>query len=344
MRGCLVGRCAALLVSCAGVFPGGISAGDKKSTGQDSPVRIETVRTIGREDFHESLRDRLSGGSDRQYPFRMAADSQGRILITEPFLSQIQVFDPRQGKRWKIHGDRSQRMVFPTYIAVDAEDNIYVSEPLLAEVHVFSPAGHFLRAIGGDHLYIPFGLAVDAANRKLYVADHYRSEIQVYTLEGQLLQVISGRGRGEGELWDPCDLVLHHGMIFVLDAGNARFQIFDMAGNSKAIWPFGNDRLPVAFALDAAEHLYYVDLESRGMRVSDADGNALAELDTQVRYGQPSRGGAALPSFMSVVENPDGSVLALRPAMKIDVVKVGPGATATTSEKPEAAATTDSVK
>jgi DNA-binding beta-propeller fold protein YncE len=310
------------------------AAGGQAAPGQGTPLRIETIRTIGREDFHESLKDRLSGGLNQHIPFRMAADSHGRILVTEPFLSLVQVFDTKQGKRWQIRGDKTQRMVFPTYIAVDGDDNIYVSEPLLSAVLVFSPDGHFLRAIGADHLYIPFGLAMDAANRKLYVADHYRSEIQVYTLEGQLLQVISARGRQPGELWDPTDLVLHHGMIFVLDTGNARFQIFDMAGNSVAIWPFGNDRWPMAFALDAAGHLYLVDMESRGMVISDQAGHSLAELDIQIRYGQPAWK-SGLPSFMSVIENPDGFVLALRPTLKVELVKAEAGGEAPATNKPE---------
>lgn len=335
MRRFPVRRYTALLLM-AGLFTSGTRAADgQAAAGQSTPIRIETIRTIWWEDLHEGLLDRLSGGLHRQIPFRMAADSQGRILVTEPYLSLVQVFDTKQGKRWQIRGDKTQRMVFPTYIAVDGDDNIYVSEPLLSAVLVFRPDGHFLRAIGADRLYIPFGLAVDAANRKLYVADHYRSEIQVYTLEGQLVNVISTRGRRPGELWDPTDLVLHHGMIFVLDTGNARFQIFDLAGNSKEIWPFGNDRWPVAFALDAAGHLFVVDMESRGMLVSDQAGHSLAELDIQIRYGQPTFKWS-LPSFMSVLENPDGSVLALRPTLEIEVVKAETGGEVSTS-KPEAA-------
>lgn len=337
MRRFPVRGCAALLLLCSSIGPSGMRAADgQAAAGQGTPLRIETIRTIGREDFHESLKDRLAGGLNQQIPFRMAVDSQGRILVTEPYLSLIQVFDTKQGKRLQIRGDKTQRMVFPTYIAVDGDDNIYVSEPLLAAVLVYAPDGHFLRAIGADRLYIPFGLAVDAANRTLYVADHYRSEIQVYTLEGELLEVISGRGRQPGELWDPTDIVLHHGMIFVLDTGNARFQIFDLAGNSKEIWPFARDRWPVAFALDAAGHLYLVDMESRGMVVSDQAGHSLAELDIQIRYGQPTLK-FGLPSFMSVIENPDGSVLALRPTMKIEVVKAETGGNVPDTNKPETA-------
>ncbi len=120
---------------------------------------------------------------------------------------------------------------------------------------VFNEAGHFVLAIGADHLLSPFGLAADAADHKLYVEDHYKSEIQVYSLEGQSLQVISSRGTEPGQVRQPCDLVLHHGMLFVLDTGNARFQLFDLDGNSNGVTPFGNDRWPIAFAPDPAGNL-----------------------------------------------------------------------------------------
>ena len=335
MRGVPVRAFNVSLLLLAGMLAGGWTAAQEQAaTEQNAPVQVKTLRTVVHEGFLESWMDRMSGGLNRQVPFRMATDSKGRVLVTEPFLAVIQVFDTKEGKRWQIRGDKTQRMVFPTYIAVDADDNIYVSEPLLATVLVFRPDGHFLRAIGGDHLLIPFGLALDQANRKLYVADHYRSEIQVYSLEGQLLQIISSRGTPQGMLREPCGLVLHHGMLFVLDTGNARFQIFDLEGNSKGVTPFGNDRWPVAFALDAAGNLYYVDLESLGMQVANPAGSAIAALDVKLRYGQPGSG-AAYPSFMSVVESPDGNVLALRPALTVEEVRVEPTETVGSKPSPE---------
>jgi sugar lactone lactonase YvrE len=335
MRGVPVRALNVSLLLLTGMLAGGLAAAQEQATAeQNAPAQIKTVRTVVHEGLLESWMDRMSGGLNRQVPFRMATDSKGRVLVTEPFLAVLQVFDTKEGKRWQIRGDKTQRMVFPTYIAVDADDNIYVSEPMLATVLVFRPDGHFLRAIGGDHLLTPFGLALDQANRKLYVADHYRSEIQVYSLDGQLLQIISSRGVAPGELREPSDLVLHHGMLFVLDTGNARFQMFDLEGNAKGVTPFGNDRWPVAFALDAAGNLYYVDLESLGMQVANPAGGPIAALDVKLRYGQPSTG-AAYPSFMSVVESPDGNVLALRPALRVEEVRVEPTEKAGSKPNPE---------
>jgi hypothetical protein len=87
-------------------------------------MQVKALRTIEVQSFQESLRDRLAGALGRQGPFRMATDSKGRILETEPFLSAVEIVDPNEGKSWRIRGDHTPRMVFPTYIAVDADDNI----------------------------------------------------------------------------------------------------------------------------------------------------------------------------------------------------------------------------
>lgn len=332
MSGFPVRRCSTVLLFLPLLFAGGRTAAQgQKAAGHGTPGHLKVVRTIALAEFQESQRDRLSGGLNQQLPFRMATDSQGRILVTDPSLSLVQVFDTKQRKRSQIHGDRNRAMVHPTYIAVDGDDNIYVSEPFLSAVLVFQPDGRFLRSIGGDRLLLPFGLAVNQADHKLYVADHHRSEIQVYTLEGHLLGVMGTRGNGPGELQNPCDLVFRHGMLFVLDSGNERFQIFDQEGNSKGILPFGANHRPVAFAFDAAEILYCIDLESRGVLAFDAAGHQVAAFDIQVAYGQPNARDTS-PSFLCLWEDPDGSVLALRPGLKLQALKLESGASVPTGD------------
>lgn len=314
----------ALMVLAGVVLCGAASAWGQTAGEQEAATpKLRAVRTIVPEDFQESQRDRLSGGLPENTPFRMVMDSMGRILVTDPSLGLVHVFDLEHGKRWQINGDRNQRMVYPTYIDVDEEDNIYISEPKLSAVLVFRPDGSYLRKIGEGRLFAPFGLAVDRQERKLYVVDHFRDEVQVYSLEGEFVQAVGRRGVEKGGLLHPTEVVLNHGAVFVLDMGNQRFEIFDLEGNAKDTWPFGRNRYPLTFAFDGAGNLYYVDMYSLGMLVVDPEGKRLAAMGVQVPYGQPSRGGAT-PSFVSVVETHDGSVLALRPPLTIDVIKLEP--------------------
>jgi DNA-binding beta-propeller fold protein YncE len=288
---------------------------------QSSSVEIDVVRTVDPNTLRESARDRLSGGLLQQVPFRMTTDSRGRILVTDPFLSLVQVLDIEGEIRWQLKGDRTQQTVFPTYIAVDGDDNIYVSEPKLAVVSVFFPDGRFLGSIGESHLILPFGLAVDKVNHRLYVADHQRDEIQVYSLEGKFLKAIASRGTAPGELIGPTDIALHGELLYVLDSGNARFQSFNLEGHSKAVFAFGNDRLPLAFSIDSSGNIFCVDQFSLGLVVLDSAGNPLSSFAIRRPYGQPGPANA-YPAYTSVAQRTDGAMLALRPDLAIDILRL----------------------
>jgi sugar lactone lactonase YvrE len=282
---------------------------------------LSSVRTYAPREFHCSLLDTLSGCLVQQFPYRMAADSQGRVLGTVPRLSVVYVFDTRQRKRWQIRGDPHHRLRTPAYIAVDADANIYVTDLQLSAVLVFQPNGRFKRTIGFGVFNVPSGIWVDQQNRKLYVADWWKSEILLFDLEGKLLRAFGTRGSGPGQLTGPLDIVVHGDTLVVLDSGNFRFELFDLEGNFRGLWPFGVNRTPISFAFDAVGNLYYVDLDSGGLVAMNPQGEVLARFDPQRSFGQwiprPS-----LPNFMCVATDGMGHILALRPTLKLEVVEL----------------------
>ncbi len=292
-----------------------------KAWGGDAPhdqvksSHLSSLRTYAPDEFQQSLLDRLSGGLAQGFPYRMAADSKGRILVTDPALSVVQVFDTRQGKRWQIKGDRRHRLHAPAYVAVDADDNIYLTEFGRSVVSVLQPNGHFLRTIGLGVTKMPIGIWVDKPSRRLYVADWMRASILAFDLEGKLLQVFGSWGRGPGQLNRPLDVVVHRDTLVVLDAGNSRFELFDLQGKFRGTWPFGRSRTPIAFAFDAGDHLYYVDVESGGLVAMDPQGEVLAGFG-QRPYGY----WAPWPNFRCVALDAEGKMLALRPTLEVEVL------------------------
>jgi len=297
------------------------SFGQSPVAATDAPLQIKRLRTIEPASLRISDRDRWTGGLPKKVLFRMAADSQGRILVTDPYSSLIQVLDIEGGNYLQLKGDRVQAMRFPTYIAVDADDDIYVSEPTLGAVLVFFPDGRFARMIGGDELTLPFGLAIDKSNGRLFVVDHERGAIEVYSLDGKFLTRIGSRGRSEGEMRHPTDIVFEGGTLYVLDAGNSRFEIFGADGEFKAVLPFGDNRAPLAIAVDKASRLYCVDGYSLGLLVLDTSGKQLATYGVRVPYGQPTPA-ERTPAYTSLAERADGTILGLRPTLEVDVLKL----------------------
>jgi len=302
-----------------------ITQSSKAWGGNDEPhdqvksPHLSSLRTYAPRAFQQSLLDRLSGGLAQGFPFRIAADSQGRILVTDPALSVVHVFDTRQGKRWQIKGDPRRRLSAPACIAVDADDNIYLTELGRSAVFVLQPNGHFLRTIGLGILRLPTGIWVDKENRRLYVADWIRDEILSFDLEGQLLQVFGSWGAGPGQLLYPLDIVVHGDTLVVLDAGNSRFELFDLQGKVRGIWPYGPNRTPIALSCDAAGNLYYADLESGGLVAMDPQGKVLAGFG-QRPFGQWIPRSSGRPNFMSLALDPRGKILALRPTFEVEVL------------------------
>jgi len=295
--------------------------------GNDAPhdqvqsSHFSSLRTYAPRAFQQSLLDRLSGGLAQGIPFRMAVDSQGRILVTDPALSVVHVFDTKQGKRWQIKGDRRHRLSAPAYIAVDVDDNIYLTELGRSVVFVLQPNGHFLRTIGGGILRLPTGIWVDKDNHRLYVADWIRDEIQEFDLEGRPLQVFGSFGAAPGQLLHPLDIVLHRNTLVVLDAGNRRFELFDLQGKVRGMWPYGPDRTPVGLACDAAGNLYYADLDSGGLIAMDSQGKVLAGFG-QRPFGLWIPRSSAERNFMSVALDPLGKIFALRRTLEVEVVEL----------------------
>jgi DNA-binding beta-propeller fold protein YncE len=265
--------------------------------------------------------DRLSGGLAQVNPYRMAVDSQGRILVTDPGRSVVHVFDTKQGRRWQIKGDRGHRLHMPANIAVDADDNIYVTEWRRPTVSVFDPSGRFLRTIGIGTLEVPTGIWVDKQNRRLYVSDWLRNEVLSFDLQGKPLKGFGSWGKGRGQLYRPLDVVVRGNTLIVLDAGNSRFELFDLAGNVRGIWPFGPDRTPITLAGDAAGNLYYVDLDSGGLVAMDPDGKVLAGFG-QRPFGQWVPRWSAEPNFTCVALDALGKILALRPTLEVEVFEL----------------------
>ncbi len=286
---------------------------------QSQSSHLVSVKTYSPRDFQQSRLDRLSGGLGQRSPYRMAADSQGRILVTDPSLSVVHVFDTRQGKRWQIGRDPHHRLRRPAYIAVDADDNIYVTDARLFAVLVFEPGGRFLRTIGSGILNVPTGIWVDKPSRTLYVADWWRGEVLVFDLKGKFLRVIGTQGKGPGQLKGPGDIVIHRGTLVVLDRMNSRFALFDLQGNFRGTWPFGANRKPIAFTFDGEGNLFYVDLDSGGLVAMDPQGRVLARLGQLRGFGQLRPAGV---TFRCVARDALGDILALRPTLEIETVKL----------------------
>jgi len=296
-------------------------ADDNTSQAPNPSSHIALIRTYVPRDFHQSLLDRLAGGLTERWPYRMVSDSKGRILVTDPALSVIQVFDVEHGLRSQIGADSLHHLNFPGCIAVDADDNIYVTDRGARAVLVFGRDGRFLRTIGAGAFLVPTGITVDKRTHTLYVADWLRGEVLVFDLKGNFLQVVGSAGFGAGQLYGPEDVVLHNGALVVLDRLNHRFDLFDLRGNFLGALFFAPDRTPISFAFDGDGNLFYVDSVSGALVATDPQGKILASASAlqsfDWRTGRPFT-----ISFRCLTTDVVGGILAVGPALDIETLKI----------------------
>ena len=170
-------------------------------------------------------------------PHQVTTDSMLRVIISDPDLRAVHVFDPNGKTSFSILGDQGRRLHLPAGVAVDAEDNIYIADSEAGMVLVYNQYGQFVRYIGnfhGENMYErPTGIAIDRKAGRLYLADTPRNLVFILDLQGNVLKRVGTdrHGRGSGEFVSPTQIAVSDRGILVLDAEGTRIQVLDFDGN-----------------------------------------------------------------------------------------------------------------
>jgi DNA-binding beta-propeller fold protein YncE len=214
----------------------------------------------GEPEFHNLIR-----------PYSIAADSRGRIIVTDPGAAGVHIFDFAQQKYKFIERREKSKdaMLSPQCVAVDAQDNIYVTDSDSGKIFVFNSDGKYDRAIGsikGGEGYFkrPTGIAVDSAAQRIYVTDTLRNKVFMMDMQGSILQTFGQSGVGEAEFNFPTELRLDGPNLIVVDAMNFRIQVLDRSGPFRyAIGKIGDSSgnmfRPKGIGVDSEGDIYVVD-------------------------------------------------------------------------------------
>jgi DNA-binding beta-propeller fold protein YncE len=239
---------------------------------------------------------------------------------------------------------------------LDAQGNLYVLDGTLKRVHVYDASGKFLRMMGDDIKWSrPSGLAVDAARKRLYVVETggvSSEEHRVRALDldsGKLLFDIGKRGDGPGEFNLPRDAVVGaDGLLYVVDSGNFRIQVFDAEG--KFVKTFGaigrqtgQFSRPKEIAADDQGNIYVADSAFGNFQIFTKEGALLLDVGSRGNSDGPAR--FMLPSGIAV--DSDGRIYMVdqffrkvevfRPAQVPATAAYGQQARAATAQRPASA-------
>lgn len=249
--------------------------------------------------FWKKVLDVVVGAPDYRRllrPYSIAADSRGRVIVTDPGAAGIHIFDFKEKKykflyRWDKDKDP---LLTPQCVAVDGQDNFYVTDSVAGKIFVFDSNAklrHVLGSIKGKEGYFkrPTGIAVDSNANRIYVTDTLRDKVFILDLEGNVLSSFGKRGTGSGEFNLPTEVHLQDASVAVVDAMNFRVEFFDRAGTYQSSIGTVGDGLgqvfrPKGVALDSEGNLYVVEAFANVVQVFNRESQFL------YYFGQPGSG------------------------------------------------------
>jgi DNA-binding beta-propeller fold protein YncE len=218
-------------------------------------------------------------------PYSIAVDSKGKVIVTDPGIPGVHVFDfPRQKYKF-ISREGKESFRGPQCVAVDADDNFYVTDSDAGKIFVFDSDNKFRRVIGslkaGEGFFKrPTGIAVDSLEKRIYVSDTLRHQVFVLDLDGNVLQKIGSNGNGNGEFNFPTELKLSDKELAVVDAMNFRVQVLSRSGEFHySIGSVGDQNgsmfRPKGIGFDSEQSLYVVDSLWSVVQAFNHDGQLL---------------------------------------------------------------------
>jgi DNA-binding beta-propeller fold protein YncE len=246
-------------------LPGGRKLLYERSFSSEAEVKLKRG-------FWTKVLDLVAGAPEHHNlvrPYSVVADSRGRVIVTDPGIPAIHVFDFERQKYKFIHRAGKQEILSPQCVALDAEDNFYVTDSDAGKIFVFDANGNFRRTIGalkgGEGMFKrPTGIAIDPAAQRIYVSDTWRQQIFVLGMDGSVMQKIGKGGVGPGEFNFPTELRFDSGELIVVDAMNFRVQRLHSSGEASIIAGAAGDGTsdmfrPKGIGLDSEHNLYVVD-------------------------------------------------------------------------------------
>ncbi len=219
-----------------------------------------------------------------QRPQSGTVDARGRVLVTDVSRAAVFVFDEAAGKLdlWERAGS-AQRFVAPIGVANGRAGEVLVSDAELRIVVRLDAEGRPLGSIGAGVLKRPTGIARDASQGRIFVADTHDHDVKVFDDDGRLIERWGRRGDQAGDLNFPTHLTWAHDTLYVADAINARVQAFDSRGQPvrqigrRGLY-VGNLVRPKGVAADDEGNLYVVESMHDTLLVFDNEARLLLSI------------------------------------------------------------------
>jgi DNA-binding beta-propeller fold protein YncE len=249
-----------------------------------------------------SWMDRLAGEQSqdekfnpRTFPFQLigpygiAFDSKGLVYVADQRVGAVFIFNTETHDTQLIRNGYEAHFGWINGLAIDDDDRLFVSDGKMKRVIIFNPK-HEVEGQISEGLVDPVGLAIDTANRFLYVVDTQQDQVIVYDADSlKLLRRIGTGGKNHylttpGDFGAPQGVALDaDGNVYVTDTLNNRVEIFDAVGNFVSLFGKHGDgpgylSRPKGIAVDADGHIWVADEMEDRLQVFNREGDLLTYI------------------------------------------------------------------
>src|ERR1019366_2862561 len=246
-----------------------------------------------------SWMDRLAGGQSqaekfnpKTFPFQLigpygiAIDSKALVYVADQRVGAVFIFNPKTRDTQLIRNGYEAHFGWINGLAIDDDDRLFVSDGKMRRVMILN-AKHEVEGQITEGLVDPVGLAIDTANRFLYVVDTQQDQVIVYDADTLKLLRRIGTGGKNHFLTTPGDFgapqgvaVDKEGDVYVTDTLNNRVEIFDADGNFVTLFGKHGDgpgyfARPKGIAVDSDGHIWVADEVGDRLQVFNRDGQLL---------------------------------------------------------------------
>lgn len=279
----------------------------------DEP-RIEWIASYsGDLDFKEKTLMSSIVGDDSSVqfgrPISVAGDGDGRFVVSDQESAQVFMINLNKHDAFPLGGDAAAASFsHPSGVAVDSEGLFYVADTSSRKVFVVNGNNSILKVLDlSSHAKSIGALVVDRARALLVVPDGIGDKVFVFTLTGQLLSTIDGKGYFS---FPNAVAVESSGALVIADTFNATLVRFSAEGKflsaiGKRGDSAGNLTLVTGVAVDSDDHIYATDGRLNSVTIFDKEGNTLMVIGGthSVRSGNVGRGGFLVPQGISIDKN-----------------------------------------
>ncbi len=236
-------------------------------------------------------------------PVGVAADSAGRLWVTDPGARIVHFFNFGSGKTEVFGQVGDEFLLAPAGVAFDrTRGRLYLSDAQLQRVFVLEPDGRPIGEIQSPQPFLrPGGLAVDPVGN-LYVADVLAGLVKIFSPDGVFIRALGSRQGDSGRFNRPVAVAVSgQGHVAVLDAMNFRVELFgpdwEPLGVVGGLGDVpGSFARPRGVAFDSDQHIYVADAAFDNVQIFDLSGKLL------LYFGRPGEaaGEFCLPAGLAV--------------------------------------------